>query len=279
MTIPIGVVSPGAMGSAIAAAAGSGIEVFWASEGRSQATRERAEAAGMTEVADLRELVDTTEILLSICPPSDALPVARRVLDVGYTGVYVDANAIASGTAREMAGIVGEQARFIDGGIIGPPPEQPGTTRLYLAGDGAERVAAAFEDGPLEVIVLDGPPGAASALKSCYAANTKAGGALLLAIRALATAEGVDEALAREWEISQPHTLRTAERWAASVPPKAWRFVGEMHEIGDAFDAVGLPDGFLRAAAELYDRLSDYKGSDPGVPPAELLETILDHGR
>lgn len=279
MTTRIGVISPGAMGAAVAAASAPTVDMLWASKGRSQQTRKRAADAGMTEVADLRELVSTSQVILSICPPSEAGSVADEVIEMGYDGVYVDANAIASGTARELGQRVSRRATFIDGGIIGPPPTTSGTTRLYLAGDGAEEVASVFTDGPLDAIVLDGAPGAASALKTCYAANTKAGGALLLAIRALATSEGVDDALVREWEISQPHALETSERWSVASAPKAWRFVGEMHEIGDALASADLPDGFLRAAAQVYERLSDYKGSEPDLPLEDIIAAVLEQGR
>lgn len=279
MTSRIGVISPGAMGAAVAAASAPSFDMLWASKGRSPESRKRAADAGMTEVSDLEELIATSQVILSICPPSEAASVADEVIELGYDGIYVDANAIASGTARELDQRVSRRATFIDGGIIGPPPTKPGTTRMYLAGDGADEVASVFSDGPLDAIVLDGPPGAASALKTCYAANTKAGGALLMAIRALATSEGVDDALVREWEISQPHALQTSERWSVASAPKAWRFVGEMHEIGDALASADLPDGFLRAAADMYERLSDYKGSEPDLPLEDIIASVLRQDR
>lgn len=97
-----------------------------------------------------------------------------------------------------------------------------------------------------------------------------------MVIRALAAAEGVDDALVREWERSQPHALQTSERWASSSAPKAWRFVGEMHEIGDALRDRNLPDGFLRAAAEVYERLDAFNDTDEKTPFEDLLKAILD---
>lgn len=276
MVTKIGLISPGEMGAAMAAAAGDTAEFSWAAAGRSADSRARAEDAGLSEVADLADLVDVVDVVLSVCPPAEAASVADQVRDHGFAGVFVDANAIAPSKARELATRMGSQVQFVDGGIIGPPPVEPGTTRLYLAGDGAATFAEHFEHGPLDARVLDGPAGAASALKTCYAANTKAGGALLLAIRALATAEGVDDDLVREWEISQPHTQERSERSAQGAAPKAWRYVGEMHEIGDAMADAGLPDGFLRAAAELYDRMSGYKGSPPDLPLSEIITAVLE---
>lgn len=272
----IGVLSPGAMGAAVAAAGLRGsTAMLWAGEGRGHATRARADAAGMVDVGTVEDLVQQSEIILSVCPPSFADDVADRVFDLGFSGTFVEANAIAPSTARAVAARAPAGVHVVDGGIVGPPPTRPGTTRLYLSGEGADDVAAVFAGGPLECIVLQGPVGGASALKVCYAANTKAGGALLMAIRALAVAEGVDDALVSEWSRSQPHALATSEGWSTASAPKAWRFVGEMQEIGDALRDRGLPDGFLRAAADIYARLERYKDTEELIPVDQLLEGLL----
>jgi hypothetical protein len=273
----VGVVSPGAMGAAVAdAARASDRRFLWAGAGRSARTRARAEAAGMEDAGTLDDLVGMSGTILSICPPERAVEVAHEVFGLGFRGVFVDANAIAPSTARTLAEHAPDSVSFVDGGIVGPPPLRGGTTRLYLSGGTAADVAGLFTHSRLEAIVLDAPPGAASALKVCYAANTKAGGALLMAIRALAVAEGVDTALVAEWERSQPHALAVSESWARGSAPKAWRFVGEMHEIGDALTDAGIPDGFLRAAAEVYGRIADFKDSERTIELSEVVAALLD---
>src|SRR5439155_547886 len=121
-------------------------------------------------------------------------------------------------------------ATFVDGGIIGPPPRKPGTTRLYLSGEQAGTIARLFEQGPLQAIAIDGGPGAASALKMAYAAYTKGTSALLIAIRALAMQAGVDKALLDEWGLSQPGVAARSESAARDNARKAWRFTGEVAE-------------------------------------------------
>jgi hypothetical protein len=142
------------------------------------------------------------------------------------------------------------------------PPRKPGTTRLYVSGAGAPQIKALFGDSPLEVVVLDAPAGAASAVKMAYASWTKGTSALILSVRALAAAEGVEEALLAEWRISQPQLVKRSEDAAAGSAPKAWRFVGEMNEIAATFKAAGLPDGFHLAAAEVWQRLSSFKDAE-----------------
>lgn len=268
MTHTIGLLHPGEMGATVGAAARlNEVRVVWASDGRGPQTHGRAEAAGLTDVNSLPAVVEHSHIILSVCPPHAATGLARAVAAQRFSGVYVDANAVSPATSRDVRQIVeAAGARFVDGGIIGPPALKPGTTRLYLSGVEAARVAACFRHGPLEACVLDGPPGAASALKMAYAAYTKGSAALLIAIRTLAMHEGVDAALIREWEQSQAGLPGRSAGAVRANARKAWRFSGEMEEIADTFAAAGLPDGFHRAAAEVYRRMSGYK--DAASPPS-----------
>jgi hypothetical protein len=108
-----------------------------------------------------------------------------------------------------------------------------------------------------------------------YASYTKGSAALLLAIRALALREGIDEALLGEWSKSQPGLAARSKGSARGTAPKAWRFVGEMRQIADTFADAGLPDGFHRAAAEVYARLSEYKDADPPPDLTEVARALL----
>src|SRR5207244_227396 len=175
-----------------AAAATSGVRVIWASRQRSKATQERAKQAGLADVENLTNVVRTSDIILSVSPPHAALELAQRVANHGFTGIYVDANAISRATAEQIGEIVSKAgASFVDGGIIGSPVKRAGTTRLYLSGDRAPEVAELFSASMLDARTIGVVPGAASALKVAYAAWTKCTDALVLAIRALAAHEGI----------------------------------------------------------------------------------------
>lgn len=250
----IGLLHPGEMGAAVGRClASAGHQVLWASEGRGPDTAARAREAGLTDVRTARKLAAEAEVILSVCPPHAALDVAWAVH--GFTGLYVDANAIAPGTAREVAQLItGSGGRYVDGGIIGSPPLTPGTTRLYLSGADAPQVQALFAGTPLESRIAPGSDTAASAVKMAYASWTKGSSALLLTARALAQAEGVEETLLAEWALSQLHLADQVARAARSAVTKGWRWVGEMEEIAACMAAAGLPDGFHQAAAEVYRR-------------------------
>jgi 3-hydroxyisobutyrate dehydrogenase-like beta-hydroxyacid dehydrogenase len=239
------------MGAAVGAVLRDrGLRVLWASEGRSAETRERAEAAGLEDAGSAAELAGS-DVLLSVCPPHAALDIARSV--GRFEGLYVDANAVAPATARKVAEIVrAAGGELVDGGIVGSPPREAGTTRLYLSGAQAGPIRELFAGSVVDARVVSDQIGAASAVKMAYAGWTKGTAALLLAIRELARTEGVEEALLEEWDLSLPELRDRYGRAARSADAKGWRWVGEMEEIAATFEAAGLPDGFHRAAAEVY---------------------------
>jgi 3-hydroxyisobutyrate dehydrogenase-like beta-hydroxyacid dehydrogenase len=257
---------PGEMGAAVGACLkAAGHRVVWASERRSGSTRARASA--FEDRGTLEGALRGADVVLSVCPPHGATALARAVAATRYRGLFVDCNAIAPETARKVCAVVeAAGARFVDGGIIGPPPALPGKTRLFLSGAPAAEVAAMFAGTALDAHPLDAPAGAASALKACYAAWTKGATALLAAIRTLARHEGVEAALLDEWRRSQPELPKRSEVVTAQAR-KAWRWIGEMEEIARAFRAAGLPDGFGLAAADVYRALERFKdtGSDPAL--------------
>jgi len=274
----IALLHPGNMGTTIGAcAATSGARVLWASDQRSAASRARAQQAGLIDAKSLAVAVGQSDIVLSVCPPEFAMDVAAEVAAQKFKGIYVDANAISRASAEAIGEIVSRGgASFVDGGIIGSPVKKAGTTRLYLSGEKAEEIAQLFAASMLDARCIGNIPGEASALKVVYAAWTKGTDALILAIRALAKHEGVENALLDEWKTSQPTLEQKCVRAAAVAAPKMWRYVGEMNEIAEAFQAAGLPGGFHQAAAEVSERLACFKDqTEPGPTVAAVLEKLL----
>lgn len=256
----IGIVHPGAMGSAVGAELnGNGHQLLWAGAGRSRETRDRARAAGFADVLTLPALCTQAELILSICPPHAAIDVARSVR--GFSGIYVDANAISPATTQTVAAALAAgspRARFVDGGIVGPPPrsgvspDSRSGTRLYLSGADTPIVSELFAETAVGPRVVSAEVGAASAVKMAYAAWTKGRAALLLATRSLAEREGIAAPLLDEWKLSQETVLAELEQAGAAAHAKGWRWSGEMEQIAQTFAAAGLPDGFHLAAAEVY---------------------------
>ena len=269
----IGFLHPGSMGVSIAASAiSSGQAALWASDGRGPATRQRAEEHGLQDVGNVTELCNQSDVICSICPPAAAEDVARAVAETGYSGIYVDGNAVSPERMNAVAGIVAKNgASVVDGAIIGHPAWKAGTTFLHLSGPARAEVAVCFSGSVLTAKIMSDKIGEASALKMCYAALTKGTAALLCGILGTAEELGVRDALNEQWEIDGANRSRDREATVCGVQAKAWRWIDEMEEIAHTFAGAGQPDGFHLASAEIFKRLSDLKD---GPHPSEI-KTVL----
>ena len=270
----LGILHPGTMGSALGAcAARGGAKVIWASRGRSAASAARARRAGAVDVGILDALCSQSDVVMAICPPAAAETVARGVAATGFSGTYVDANAISPQRAHAIAHLFDATgADVVDAAVLGPPPWEPGTTRLYLAGQRAGDIGAVFAEGPVDPVVLREPFGSASAVKMAYSSAKKAALALTALSMAMAAHYNVGHLVTAEWERDEPGDTHIASRRIGIAAPKAWRWVGEMQEIGDSALGAGLPDGFHRAAAEVFNRWHDHR--DPEGNRSAVVEDI-----
>ena len=256
----LAVLSAGDMGHAAGRVARDrGCRVVTSLVGRSGRTRALAAEAGIEDGGDLAAAVGAADIVLSILPPAEAPALARAVAGCGVSGkgrLFVDCNAVAPATALAIGDIVRDAGfSFVDGGIVGRPPLSSPPTRLYVSGPEAGRLAF-LEDERLTVRDLGPEPSRASALKMCYAALTKGSWTLFAALSTAAHRLGVAEALDREFAESQGAVRERQRIMLPRLPLDAGRWIGEMEEIAATLDAAGLPDGFHRAAAEMF-RLLD----------------------
>ncbi|MFI4894239.1 MAG: DUF1932 domain-containing protein [Phycisphaerales bacterium JB060] len=266
----VAVLHPGAMGAAIANdLTSAGHDVGWCADNRSDDTATRA--ARLRRFETLLDLCVWADTIISVVPPHAAIATARDAAGVGFRGIYVDANAISPATAATVRATVEQSgANYVDGGIIGPPPAQGNTSRLYLAGDRAHHVADLFQGSAFQAPVLDAPGGyAASALKMVYAAWTKGSAAMLLATAQAAENLGVLEDLKSEWKHSAPQVAERYERTSDAVAPKAWRYIAEMLEIASTLESVGQPGGFHHAAARVYQHIADQNPRKDGSTNAK----------
>jgi 3-hydroxyisobutyrate dehydrogenase-like beta-hydroxyacid dehydrogenase len=247
----VGLLFPGEMGALVGSAVHG--DVIWASEGRSEATRQRAES--FRDVGTVRELVADSEVVISLCPPAIAEDVAGEVAAEGFDGIYLEANAISPDRAQRIAGYL----RCVDGSII-----SRSDVNLYLSGDSDDvaAIAALFPEGDVKPIPLAGGVGAASALKMAFGGWNKIGAALTAQAYAIARAYGVEDALAAEG-VDSDRFVRSAR--------KAWRWAPEMDEVSDTSEALGLPGGMGRGAAELFRRWEAHRDS-----PADLDSLLRD---
>jgi 3-hydroxyisobutyrate dehydrogenase-like beta-hydroxyacid dehydrogenase len=246
-----------------------GLKVLTSLKGRSAETLKRAQAAGMVDASD-KELA-ACDFMLSILPPGDAVALAQRLVPAlsasNAKPVYVDCNAISPPTLEKVAAAIAPTgAPFVDAGIIGSPP-QPGDVgpRLYASGPHAQRFATLKQYG-LDIRVLEGPLTAASALKMSYAGITKGTQALGAVMMLAAIRGGSSDALFAELSGSQPQILAWLKRQLSIMPPKAYRWVAEMHEIADFVGEDPAGHELYVGAAHFYEQIAkDFDGDKSQV--------------
>ncbi len=252
----IGLLSPGEMGHSIGTVLHDhGMRVITCLDGRSSRSRGLAAKAGMEDVPRLEDMVTQADVFLSVLVPSEAVGLANRVASAlqatGADLLYVDCNAIAPRTVQMVADIMSSAgARVADIGIVGPPPTRPGT-RFYASGPSAPELEELTSFG-LDVRVIGEDIGQASGLKMCYGALTKGLTALGVELLVAARALGLEQALADEQAESMAAVRGWLEQFVPSMPPKAYRWVGEMEEIASCFADVGLTPLMLLGAADMY---------------------------
>jgi L-threonate 2-dehydrogenase len=276
----VAVIAPGMMGAAVGTRlADRGLKVLTSIEGRSAETRERAKAARMTPASDAE--IAGCDFILSILPPGDAVALAQRFAPAltasNSKPVFVDCNAVSPRTVDCIATvIVPTGAPFVDAGIIGQPPKgDDAGPRFYASGEAAHRFAQLREFG-LDVRVLVGPINAASAMKMSYAGITKGTQALGAVMLLAATRAGTADGLFAELQASQPQMLAWLKRSLSQMPPKAYRWVAEMHEIADFVGEDPAGHELYVGAAHFYEQIASDFAADRSEVSA--LEAFLRKG-
>jgi L-threonate 2-dehydrogenase len=266
----VAVIAPGAMGAGVGKRlVDNGLKVLTSLKGRSQETQARAKQAGIVGASD--EEIAASDFILSILPPGDALSLAQHFAPVlkasNSKPVYVDCNAINPRTVDKVATAIAlTECPFVDAGIIGSPPK-PGDAgpRLYASGPAAPRFAT-LRDYGLDIRVLEGALSAASALKMSYAGITKGTQAIGAAMMLAATRAGSADALFAELSSSQKEMFSWFKRGLAMMPPKAYRWIAEMHEIAGFVAEDSAAHELYEGAAHFYERIAeDFEGEKEDV--------------
>ena len=228
MNPTVAVVAQGAMGAGVGGRlAERGLHVITSLAGRSEASAKRAKAAGMVAASD--QECAQADFFLSICPPSDALALAEKMAKLiapsNKKPIYVDCNAVSPPTKVRIGEVITKSgAPFVDVGIIGLPPQKDGSSPwLHASGPDAARFAPIGDFG-INVNVIEGPIGAASALKMSYAGITKGVTALGAMMMLAATRNGAATGPARR--------IRPQPAGAAALVPAL--------DPGDVFQGLSL---------------------------------------
>ncbi|MFJ8021246.1 DUF1932 domain-containing protein [Streptomyces sp. NPDC096311] len=264
----LGILHPGSMGAAVAAQARlCGAEVLWCPDGRSASTKERAERYGLTPVRGLSEMTEQADMILSLCPPAAAEEVARAVAACSYARIYVDGNAVAPAAMANISAILRRSgSTVVDASVIGSPPSESKSPRLYLSGpaEALSAVVQLFAGSAVQARPLSGGIGQASALKLSYSSYQKASRALAAVAYALASDHGVEAELL---DLAQGRTTSYLAETAyfPKVAARSWRWGPEMKEAAHALEEAGLPSNLADAAAVVMGRWTGLKDTSPDL--------------
>ncbi|WP_432941258.1 DUF1932 domain-containing protein [Kribbella sp. CA-253562] len=251
----VAVFHPGAMGSQLAAQlVAAGHEVHWVPEGRSTASAERAEAAGLIG-GSFEQVLGAAEVVLCSCAPQGAVGIAEQVGRSGFAGIYVEANPL-SPRSLELARAALPEATFVDAGVVGPPPKGgPSPTHLMLSGAAAQQAADLWAGTTVTPMVVGAEPGAASAAKSAYALYNKGKAALAVLAFELAAKHGVTDALTAQHTRADGGSLKDSGL-PEQLRSVAWRWGPEFDELAETLDAAGLEGDAARALRQVWTKLT-----------------------
>ena len=251
----IAVFHPGAMGSKLAGQlVAAGHEVYWVPEGRSPASRARADEAGLIGTS-FDEAIRIAGAVLCSCAPQGAVDIAKQVGAAGFRGLYIEANPLSLVSLREAQSAV-PNATFVDAGVVGPPPTGgPSPTHLMLSGAAADQAAGLWAGTAVTPMVVGSEPGAASAAKSSYALYNKGKAALAVLAFQLAEKHGVTDALTAQQVRADAGSLKDPGL-PEQLRSVAWRWGPEFDELAETLDAAGLEGDAARALRQVWTRLT-----------------------
>ena len=279
----IGIMSIGEMGFHWAKLLKShGVEVLTYDKDRGEASRKRAENAGVQSVASMPALVREAELIVSIVVPfaakKVAAKVAKAVVKAGRKDLlYLDANAISPMTADEIAQtLVPAGVNFVDGCIIGAASKMGKGTIVYVSGPDASRLQA-LEAFNIPVKVLGPVTNQASAFKVVYAGLTKGLQGLFCELLMGARRFGLMKEIRAQYEESFPGLLDKVSSSIVGLRIHAGRRAEEMDELKRTFNRHGLKSFMVPAVQKVLEAIAQLdvrQESDSGARQGDLMGTL-----
>jgi 3-hydroxyisobutyrate dehydrogenase-like beta-hydroxyacid dehydrogenase len=209
--------------------------------------------------------VDGAHIVLSVNWAIVAREVARDVLPYLRPGdVYADLNTAGPALKRELAELVAPTgARFVDVAMMAPVPPAGVRVPMFLAGDGAEALAAFLRPLGTPLEIVGDRAGDAAARKLTRSVFFKGmSGAVCEALEA-ARAAGVEDWLRADISRTLAGADETMlDRIVDGTHKHAKRRAHEMRDAGELLDALGVPSTMTRATTASLERIAGDRQSE-----------------
>lgn len=273
----IGLIGLGEMGSEIGRyLVMNDLEVISVYEGRSEISKKRASKYKIRDAGSIEQFCKISDLVISIIPPDKAVETAN--LYTSYKNkdgqIYCDLNAISTITAKKIKLLLDEKKiDYVDGAIMGGPPTENYSPRIYLSGKLSEKFNFLNGKG-IELMVLKGSDFKASATKMVYASITKGSKALVAGALIAAKKNNVYDELIEELKYSEEYFSLVAKNQIPSIKHKAYRWVGEMNEISLTYKESGLTGGFHSEAENVYELIKNLPEGKLEID--EIINQIVD---
>ena len=256
----IGLIGLGEMGAEIGRyLVMNDLEVISVYEGRSEISKKRASKYKIRDAGSIEQFCKISDLVISIIPPDKAVETANLYTSFKNKDgqIYCDLNAISTITAKKIKILLDEKKiDYVDGAIMGGPPTENYSPRIYLSGKLSEKLNFLNGKG-IELMVLKGSDFKASATKMVYASITKGSKALVAGALIAAKKNNVYDELMEELKYSEEYFSLVAKNQVPSIKHKAYRWVGEMNEISLTYKESGLTGGFHSEAENVYELIKN----------------------
>ena len=256
------ILSPGNMGAAVGAQLGkSAYDVISCLAGRSDFTRRRADEAGFREIADMNALVSEADLILSILDPAKAMDIANQVASsmksTGEKPVFADCNATSPATAEKLNAIIeGAGGKFVDVGIIGGAPTRRDNFPQFCTSGPHASLLDELHDKGVRIECIGPNIGQGSAIKICNGAYNKGAFALYTAVMLAAEHYGCTDFLRERLPNSQSGSVERLDQAVLRLPSLSGRYIGEMEQVAETFEAIGLTPDIHKGAADMFRLLN-----------------------
>jgi 3-hydroxyisobutyrate dehydrogenase-like beta-hydroxyacid dehydrogenase len=242
--------------------------------------RTRAVETGTRLVETPRALAESARVILSVVTASSARDAATSLAS-GLTAehLYVDLNSVSPATKQQIAAAIGAGAgRFVEGAIMAPVSGADHRAPILLNGPWASELATAFSPYGMRLEVMDGPTGAAAAVKMCRSIVIKGLEALLLECSLAAGEYGAADRVYHSLAETYPGMdwRKMANYMIERVLEHGERRAREMEEVVHTLRAAGIEPLMAEATARVQNWEATLR-SDGRLngPRPETVERLL----
>ena len=226
----------------------------------------KIEAAHLHPASSPLDAVVEKDVVFSFVTADQALAATNSVLSaLQPNALYFDCNSCAPDTKRKSAELVESVgARYVDVAVMAPVHPALNKTKVHISGPHTDAAATAMRALDMDVTVLEGDVGTASATKMVRSIMMKGLEALMLECVLAGRKAGVDELVLESLEKTYPgfgwkaRSNYNLER----VMVHGKRRAAEMREVALTVEQLGLSNVMSHATVDWQDKIGEL-GLDP----------------